>query len=144
MSIKAISIKQPWASLIAWGYKTIEWRSWATNYRGPLLIHASGHKYIADDGNDSVELPTGAIIAQVDLIDVRPFLPTDVESAILSEFFHCESVRGMAWVLANPRQVEPVRHKGRLRLWEFGGEVRALQRGRCHVEELAAMRSAMN
>lgn len=39
--MKAISIRQPWAWLIAQGYKDIENRSWATRYRGPVLIHAS-------------------------------------------------------------------------------------------------------
>ena len=40
--MKAISIKQPWASLIAHGIKDIENRTWATKYRGKVLIHASG------------------------------------------------------------------------------------------------------
>ena len=39
--MKAISIHQPWASLIAFGEKRFETRSWKTDYRGPLLIHAS-------------------------------------------------------------------------------------------------------
>ena len=39
--MKAISIKQPWASLIAHGIKDIENRTWKTNYRGKILIHAS-------------------------------------------------------------------------------------------------------
>ncbi|HHY88739.1 MAG TPA: ASCH domain-containing protein, partial [Chloroflexi bacterium] len=38
--MKALSVRQPWAWLIAQGYKTVENRTWATNYRGPLLIHA--------------------------------------------------------------------------------------------------------
>lgn len=38
---KALSVKQPWAALIANGRKTIETRKWATNYRGPLLICSS-------------------------------------------------------------------------------------------------------
>lgn len=40
--MKALSIRQPWAGLIALGIKTIELRSWSTSYRGPLLICASG------------------------------------------------------------------------------------------------------
>lgn len=40
--MKALSIKQPWASLIAHGIKDIENRTWATKYRGKVLIHASG------------------------------------------------------------------------------------------------------
>ncbi len=38
--MKALSLWQPWASAIALGAKRIETRSWRTNYRGPLLIHA--------------------------------------------------------------------------------------------------------
>ncbi len=39
--MKAITLWQPWASLIAIGAKKIETRSWATKYRGPLAIHAA-------------------------------------------------------------------------------------------------------
>jgi len=39
--LKALSIKQPWAWLIANGYKDVENRSRNTNYRGEILIHAS-------------------------------------------------------------------------------------------------------
>ncbi len=39
--MKAITIWQPWASLIACGAKKYETRSWATNYRGPIAIHAA-------------------------------------------------------------------------------------------------------
>lgn len=38
--MKALTLHQPWASLIAARYKTIETRPWATRYRGPLAIHA--------------------------------------------------------------------------------------------------------
>jgi activating signal cointegrator 1 len=39
--MQAISVNQPWASLIIAGAKRIETRSWSTNHRGPLAIHAS-------------------------------------------------------------------------------------------------------
>lgn len=39
--MKALTLWQPWASLIALGVKTIETRSWSTSYRGPLAIHAA-------------------------------------------------------------------------------------------------------
>lgn len=42
--MKCISIKQPWAWLIAAGHKDIENRDWFTRYRGPVLIHAG--KYV--------------------------------------------------------------------------------------------------
>lgn len=39
--MKALSLTQPWATLVAIGAKQFETRSWSTNYRGPLYIHAS-------------------------------------------------------------------------------------------------------
>jgi ASCH domain len=39
--VKIITIRQPWAHLIVNGSKNIENRTWATSYRGPVLIHAS-------------------------------------------------------------------------------------------------------
>ena len=39
--MKALTIWQPWASLIAGGAKQYETRSWATQYRGPIAIHAA-------------------------------------------------------------------------------------------------------
>ena len=38
--MKVITIKEPWATLIAEGYKEYEFRVWKTNYRGEVLIHA--------------------------------------------------------------------------------------------------------
>ena len=46
--MKAISLWQPWASLIALGKKRIETRSWYTDYRGPIAIHAAKRR-IDDD-----------------------------------------------------------------------------------------------
>lgn len=40
-TIKALSVRQPWAWLIAHGYKDTENRTWNTNFRGKFLIHAS-------------------------------------------------------------------------------------------------------
>ena len=39
--MKCLSLWQPWASLVVIGAKRFETRSWPTNYRGPLLIHAA-------------------------------------------------------------------------------------------------------
>ena len=38
--VKTLTIREPWASLIVNGYKEYEFRSWKTNYRGKILIHA--------------------------------------------------------------------------------------------------------
>ena len=39
--MKAITIWQPWAFLLAMGAKQYETRSWETAYRGPIAIHAA-------------------------------------------------------------------------------------------------------
>lgn len=39
--LKALTLYQPWASLVSHRVKTIETRSWSTRYRGPLAIHAA-------------------------------------------------------------------------------------------------------
>lgn len=41
--MKAITVHQPWAMLLAFGEKEYETRSWATKYRGPIAIHAGLH-----------------------------------------------------------------------------------------------------
>ncbi|MFE4712623.1 MULTISPECIES: ASCH domain-containing protein [unclassified Paenibacillus] len=82
--MKAITIIQPWATLIAIGEKRFETRSWATKKRGPLAIHAGKkidkdacqeseissalerHGYTADN------LPTGAVVATCNLANVYP------------------------------------------------------------------------
>ena len=61
--MKAISLWQPWASAMAHGFKKIETRSWSTNYRGPLLIHAA---------KKVIQLPSAYIQAIFDVIDFQP------------------------------------------------------------------------
>ena len=39
--MKTLTLTQPWATLVAIGAKRIETRSWKTEYRGPLAIHAA-------------------------------------------------------------------------------------------------------
>src|SRR5437588_10588621 len=86
--MKAITLMQPWASLVASGDKRIETRRWNTNYRGPLAIHAS--KAIPDwveewmEENPAVQtmlfraghivgspLPLGCVVATCQLVGVR-------------------------------------------------------------------------
>ena len=81
--MKALSIRQPWAWLIVNGYKDIENRSWATNFRGKVYIHAGKHFddnalfWLMDRGLvpikeltlGSGEIPRGGIIGEVDIVD---------------------------------------------------------------------------
>ena len=52
--MKIITLWQPWASLIAYGLKRYETRSWPTTYRGPLLIHAAKRPFVSADGAKTV------------------------------------------------------------------------------------------
>lgn len=75
--MKAISIKQPWASLVAAGHKTVECRTWKTAYRGPLLICSSKGDFEINDGLVS---PGGMALGVVELIDISPMTKADLEN----------------------------------------------------------------
>lgn len=70
--MKAITIRQPWASLIIENYKHYEFRSWKTNYRGKVYIHA-GSSIDKDILNRfdklNIDYPLGAIIGEATLTD---------------------------------------------------------------------------
>ena len=77
--MKALTIKQPWATLIMQGDKRFEFRSWQTKYRGDLLIHAG--KGIDKEGMKRLqkylpeELPYGKILGKVKLVDCIKMSP---------------------------------------------------------------------
>jgi len=52
--MKAITIHQPYASLIAWGEKRYETRSWSTPYRGPIAIHSGKAGEVLEDFIDCI------------------------------------------------------------------------------------------
>jgi hypothetical protein len=52
--MRAICIRQPWAHFIVKGFKDIENRSWKTNYRGPILIHAGETEFYPMPGKLSI------------------------------------------------------------------------------------------
>ena len=77
--MKAITVLQPYAWLIAAGLKTIENRNWATKYRGQLLIHAGIKLHSTPiseiEGRFGLKIPRGqmilgGIIGRVELEDV--------------------------------------------------------------------------
>jgi ASCH domain-containing protein len=73
---KALSVRQPWASMIVWGLKTVEVRSWSTEYRGELYIHAA--KRIDERAAELFELndlPLGCLLGSVQLAGVDAFTP---------------------------------------------------------------------
>lgn len=141
---KAISLHQPWASLVALGIKKYETRSWNTKYRGKVLICSAKVSYtpntwlgdylISDITNAICELagmeascktaldffncnlPLGKVLCVVNLEDC-----IKVESKQVSQL---EQLCGnwtpgrYAWELANLMPLpEPIPIKGRQGLW---------------------------
>ena len=67
--MKVLTLKQPWATLISEGLKEYEFRSWNTNYRGKLLIHA-GQSIDKDESKKYDYIyPKSRIVALVEIID---------------------------------------------------------------------------
>ena len=70
--MKVITVKQPYASLIAYGYKELEFRTWKTKYRGEIFIHAGlgiDKKAMEKYKSLNIKYPQGCIIAKADLTD---------------------------------------------------------------------------
>lgn len=145
--MKVLSLLQPWGSLVVLGHKKIETRSWNTKYRGELLIHASlgknkeGYnlwhsKHCWDKVTDNkhfIELPFGAIIGKVNLIETFKFvepLPDEYrqnwEDKKRWELTEQELAFGnyspgrYGWLLSDPVCFEtPIPVKGKLSLWDY-------------------------
>lgn len=137
--MKAITIKQPWASLIVSGVKDIENRTWNTHFRGRILVHASLDnilkrveffddilsceqiRNITQKGKNTEifgsHLPVKAIIGSVEIVDCVINHPSIWANKT-------NIMRGDApiynWVLANPIEFpEPIPIKGRLGFWDY-------------------------
>ncbi len=132
--MKALSLWQPWASLIAAGVKRFETRGWPTTYRGPLAIHAS--KTIVLDltpdlaslcdqtfGTEWAEtLPAGRVIAVCDLVDcVSTTMAWQAEKISNIQFLCGYYAPGrFAFELANVRALKsPVPLRGRQKLFNI-------------------------
>lgn len=135
--MRALTLTQPWATLVIEGQKRIETRSWATQYRGPLVIHAGVRMgpdergYAEEWGLVPESLPRGAVIGTVRLVDCVLFEPgVDRWScqARLWELTDRERWLGdftpgrYGWLLEHPQEfAEPVPAKGALGLWRYNG-----------------------
>lgn len=71
--MRAITIHQPWAELIVSGEKDVENRSWRTNHRGPLLIHAGARADRSSFAEHGVPeaADRSAIIGIVEVVDCK-------------------------------------------------------------------------
>lgn len=129
--MKVLSLTEPFATLIKNGIKTIETRSWKTNYRGKLYIHASSTKIPKDYRSnkdlmslvDVNELNYGNIICCCDLVDC-----IQMDDNFINEIRKNknEYICGLyskgryAWILKNIETLDnPIKAKGHLGIWNL-------------------------
>lgn len=135
--MRAITLMQPWASLVAVGAKRYETRSWKTNYRGPLAIHSSlkfphsaqalcRAEPFASALLGNTDLPLGCVVAICDLAAVFSTSTDDSLFGAATEWPSSELPFGdfgpgrFAWLLTNVRSLEnPIPARGTLSLWEW-------------------------
>lgn len=143
--MRALSLLEPWASLVAHRLKRFETRSWGTSYRGSIAIHASkGREAVAEPGyvEDLFEAaglavpdawpclpegyPLGRVVAVATLEDCWRMTPERVAACARQEAaFGAWSAGRFAWVLGAVRLLaRPVPCRGALGLWALPPEVR--------------------
>lgn len=132
--MKALTVTQPWATLVALGIKNVETRSWATSYRGPLAIHAA--KGWSRDDREFAEdlfargilpipdvlysLPRGAVIATCRLAYVGPTFPAFYLISDLERELGDYAQGRFGWSLTHVEPLpEPIPVRGALGLWEW-------------------------
>lgn len=131
--MKALTISEPWASLIASGEKWIENRTWETSYRGPLVIHSGkGIQYMTRKELDRDYPNSGCVLATCDLVTCVNLECPSVKStaelqsvglSVLDIRGHKHTEGPVAWVLSGIRKVaEPFPMKGRQGLWQMTRE----------------------
>lgn len=125
--MKALMVRQPYASWIVKGEITVEWRSWRTDYRGPLAIctprKASQDlvQYLNSTGKEEglteADFPMGVALGIVELIDCVPFSWDHLENAKMK---HLPHPPGWAWIVKSFgrfKDLQPV--KGEMLIFEI-------------------------
>ncbi|GEM_PF-539535 len=102
--MKAFSVKDPWATAILTGEKTIELRSWPSSYFGDLLICASSNPKTENSGN---------ALCIVKLAGCRVMQESD-EKASLCDYDSYQ----YSWILENVRPIKPFPVKGKLKFYD--------------------------
>ena len=129
--MKVLTLKQPWATLVAEGIKKYEFRSWKTKYRGKLLIHAVAgvdKKELKRFEKLKLDYPSKRIIAEVELEDCLK-IDEELNNKIIAEnniAYGSKKREGYAWKLTNIKKIESKEIiNGKLGLWNidnYGGE----------------------
>lgn len=130
--MKAITIKQPWATLIAKGYKEYEFRKWKTKYRGDILIHAGkglDNKAMKRFENLNLEYLTGCIIAKAKITDcicvdekfINKVVATNPEvyNSLNERAENNQKNNTYAFKLEDVEEINPIYINGKLSLWNY-------------------------
>ncbi len=131
--MKAITIKQPWATLIAEGYKEYEFRTWKTKYCGDILIHAGkgiDKKAMERFKHLNLEYPVGQIITKAIITDcvkvddrLRDVLAKKdpiVYKGVINKTSN--DWDGYGFKLENIEKINPIEVNGKLSLWDYDYE----------------------
>lgn len=126
--MKTLTIKQPFATLIVEGLKEYEFRTWKTNYRGEILIHAGkavDKKAMKKYEYLGLEYPKGCIIGKATITDcikiddnARKILK-EKNSVIYSNIIDNKDWNGYGFKLENVEKLENIEVCGKLSFWEF-------------------------
>jgi len=125
--MKTLTIKQPFATLIIEGYKTYEFRSWKTSFRGEIYIHAG--KSIDQEAMKRVEhlnlsYPTGCIIGKATITDCVN-VEEDLRKRLLKEneiVYHnllAPKEKRYGFKIEKVEKIKPIPAKGKLSFWEY-------------------------
>lgn len=142
--IKALTVMQPWATLIAIGAKRIETRPRNMHYRGPLAIHAGKsiqhlsmwvtepmRTVLREAGITSPDqLPLGAVLCIVDIVDVVPIVRSP-HIATNERHFGDYTPGRYGIVLSNVRMFDtPIQCSGKQGLWNWQPPKPVIRNGR--------------
>ena len=123
--MKVLTLKQPWATLVSEGIKEYEFRSWKTNYRGNVLIHAGAgidKKEMERFKDLNLKYPSKRIIAEVEIEDCLE-LDDKLNQKIISEnniAYGSKIITGYAWKLKNVKKIKSNKEiNGKLGLWNI-------------------------
>ena len=121
--MKALSLKQPFAELVASGRKTVELRRWNTNFRGEFLIHSSK---IPDRGSmikfGFNDLPLGFIIGKANLVEVKHYKNEEEHNKDKNLHLANSSWGRYGFVIKNAKRIKPAPAKGMLGFWNYNGD----------------------
>ena len=128
--MKALTIKEPWATLIVEGYKKYEFRSWKTNYRGKILIHSglSLERDMVERFKEyDLDYKCGYIIGEAEIVDcilVDEKFNENLRKINPLVYAKSNHIEQFAWQLENVKKYDnPIPCKGKLGLWNYEGEI---------------------